>query len=222
MATQPTDPENLTLKELADGVVEYNRAAINAQQAYDQRFTRLQQNKEEVDSLIRKLQEKIEENEKDSEKSEANLKYYKDEEAKLREKGEKYGERLGQRLQRKFSLREDEEVALLREKLESLEERNVQLQTELKNQKQIASKSIKEKFAMTKKNEEKDYEINMLTDETEKLRQQIELLQQQLENEDYDLHMNMGEEPNSESASDDHAQRGSYNYNVHVAVISQY
>ena len=203
MTTPPTDPEDITSKELLDGVVEHLHAVLNVQQAYEQRLTKLQQNNEEVKSLLHELQGKIEENEKDSEKSEAQattLEYYKNEEARLCEKGKKYRERLYQRFQ-------EDEGETLRKKLVSLEERNRKLQQELKDQTQLVAQ-FKKKSAMTTKNDEKDRHIKMLTDETEELRQQIELLQQQLENED--LHMNMEEEPDSEATQSDgqHTERG--------------
>ena len=199
MATPPTDPEDVTSKELLDGMVEHHRAVLEVQwQAYEQRLARLQQNNEEVKSLLHEFQGKIEENEKDSENSEATLKYYKNEEAKLREKGEKYRERLYQRFQQ-------DEGEKLRKKLLSLEERNTLLQLQLKDQTQLVSQSFKEKSDMTMKNDEKDRHIKMLTDETEELRQQIELLQQQLEKEE-----NKEKKPDSEATQfdDQHTEKG--------------
>lgn len=202
MATPPTDPEDVTSNELLDGVVEHLHAVLDVQQAYEQRLTKLQQNNEEVKSLLHEFQGKIEENEKDSGKSEAQatLEYCKNKEAKLRKKGEKYRERLYQRFQQ-------DEGETLRKKLKLLEEKNLLLLLELKDQTQLVSQSFKEKSAMTTKNDVKDH-IKMLTDETQELRQQIELLQQQLENKD--LHMNMEEEPDSEAtqSDDQHTERG--------------
>ena len=200
MATPPTDPEDVTSKELLDGVVEHLHAVLDVQQAYEQRLTKLQQNNEEVKSLLHEFQGKIEENEKDSEKSEAQatLEYCKNKEAKLRKKGEKYKERLFQRLQ-------GDEGKKLQKKLKSLEERNILLQLQLKDQTQLVSQSFKEKSDMIAKNDEKDYQIKMLIDETQELRQQIELLQQQLENEE-----NKEEEPDSETtqSDDQHTEKG--------------
>lgn len=202
MATPSTDPEDVTSEELLDGMVEHHRAVLEVQrQAYEQRLASLQQNNEEVKSLLHEFQGKMEENEKDSKNSEATLKYYKNEEVRLREKGEKYKERLYQRFQQ-------DKGEKLRKKLLSLEERNILLQLQLKDQTQLVSQSFKEKSAMTTKNDVKDHHIKMLTDETQDLRQQIELLQQQLENKD--LHMNMEEEPDSETtqSDDQHTEKG--------------
>ena len=184
MATPPTDPEDVTCKELLDGVVEHLHAVLDVQQAYEQRLTKLQQNNEEVKSLLCEFQGKIEENEKDSEKSkaQATLEYYKNEEAKLRKKGEKYRERLYQRFQ----------------EYEALQKELVSLQQDLIDHRQLVSQKIKTISVMTIKNEEKDREIKMLTDE----------LRQQLEKED--LHMNMEEELDSEAtqSDDQHTERG--------------
>ena len=201
MATPPKDPDYETSEELDDYMVEHHRATIEVQQAYERRLARLQQNNEEVKSLLRGLQETIEENEKDSEKSEANLEHCKNEEANLRKRGEKYKERLFQRLQ-------GDEGEKLQKELKSLEEKNIQLQLQLKDQTQLVSQSFKEKSAMTMKNDEKDRQIKTLTDETQELRQKIELLQQQLEKEE-----NEEEEPDSEATQfdDQHTERGIYN-----------
>lgn len=202
MATPPKDPDYETSQKLLDGMVEHHRAldhaTIEVQQAYERRIARLQQNDEGVKLLLRELQGKMEENEKDSEKSEATLEHYKNEEANLRKKGEKYKERLFQRLQ-------GDEGEKLRKKLKSLEERNILLQLQLKDQTQLVSQSFKEKSDMIMKNDEKDRHIKMLTDETQELRQQIELLQQQSENEE-----NKEEEPDSETtqSDDQHTERG--------------
>ena len=152
MATPLTNPEeHVTSKELDD----IHRAAQ-------------QQNKEDLKSLLRDIEKKIEENENNNEKFKAALFANED------------------RLRKEH------------------EERNILLHKELKDQRQLVSQSMKK----LKNQDKKDREIKMLTDKTEKLRQQIEQLKQQLENKD--LHMNMEEEPNSEAtqSEDQHTERG--------------
>ena len=194
MATPPTDPENITSEELLDGMIEHHDALIDVQQAYEQQ---LQQTDEDIKSLLRELQEKMEEKENIREKSKATstLEYYKNEEARLREKGKEYKERLYQRLQ-------GDDAEALRNKLVSLGEKNNRLQKELEGHRQLVSKSMKDKFAMNTTKKEKDLEIKMLTDELKELRQQFDLLQ--------DLHMNMEEEPDSEAtqSDDQHTEKG--------------
>ena len=203
MATPSTNSEHiLTSKELLDGVVEHHLAT---EQTYKQKLARLQEDNMDFSSLIREIKEKIEENEKKimeenekgSEKSEATL----ENEARLQ--GKKYRERLYQRF-------EGDEAETLRKRLLSFENKNIQLRLRLSDHERLYAQSIKEKSAMTMKNDEKDRHIKMLTDETQELRQQLELLQQQLEKEDLPHIMNTEEESNSEAnqSDDQHTEKG--------------